>query len=69
MLKHGFHMIPEFCIGAESDSSFFCPETGVALFDAVTDNFIESQGVPIPIDLIVLRAGERLRMQLLRLIS
>lgn len=65
----GFRPIQTFSVGAYDDSSFFNPEPGIALFDAAKDNFIPTKGVPIPIDVIPVKVGARLRNQLLKLMT
>jgi len=62
--KRGFVMVPEFFIGSESDSSFYHEEKRIGIFDATCDNFILSQGIPIPVDIVVVAVGDRLRRQL-----
>lgn len=63
----GFHPIPGFSIGSEADSTFYHAESGLAMFDAARDNFILSHGIPIPVDVILMQVGPRLRHQLLQL--
>lgn len=69
MDRRGFGLIPGFSIGSEADSSFYSFSEGIAVFDAVPDNFIESQGAPIPIDVIPVMAGPSLKAQILRLMA
>lgn len=69
MDRRGLALIPGFSIGSEPDSSFYSLTKGIAVFDAVPDNFIESHGVPIPIDVIPVMAGPLLKTQILRLMD
>lgn len=69
MDRRGFDLIPGFSIGSEPDSSFYSLTKGIAVFDAVPDNFIESLGVPIPVDVIPVMAGSLLKAQILRLMA
>lgn len=64
--KHGFVLVPQFFVGSEGDSSFYNDERRIAIFDATCDNFILSQGIPIPVDVVIVAAGDFLRRQLLR---
>ncbi len=66
--KREFVMVPRFFIGSESDSSFYHEEKQIGIFDATCDNFILSQGVPIPVDVVIVAVGAALRRQLLNLI-
>jgi hypothetical protein len=66
--RRGFNRVPQFFIGSESDSSFYHEEKRIGIFDATCDNFILSQGVPIPVDVVIVAVGETLRRQLLNLI-
>ncbi len=68
MLSRGFSLVPRFSIGAECDSSFYHLAERVAVFDAAADNFILSQGVPIPVDVVTLIPADKLHRQLLALI-
>ena len=61
-------MVPGFFIGSESDSSFYHEAERIGIFDATCDNFILSQGVPIPVDVVIVAVGDALRRQLLNLI-
>jgi hypothetical protein len=63
--RRGFMMVPQFFIGSESDSSFYNDEQRIGIFDATCDNFILSQGVPIPVDVVIVAVGDLLRHQLL----
>ena len=63
--KRGFILVPGFCIGSESDSSFYNDDQRIGIFDATCDNFILSQGVPIPVDVVIVEVGGLLRLQLL----
>lgn len=65
----GFRLVPSFSVGAQPDSSFFNPDLGIALFDATTDNFILTKGIPIPIDIIPVTVDLKLRSQLRKLMS
>jgi|TARA_B110000037_G_scaffold53935_1_gene66218 hypothetical protein len=65
----GFVPVRKFSVGAYPDSSFFNPELGIALFDAVIDNFIEVDGIPVPIDILPVKVGTKLRSQLLKLMD
>ncbi|MES2660136.1 MAG: hypothetical protein V4689_16050 [Verrucomicrobiota bacterium] len=67
--KYGFVLVPGFSIGSESDSSFYNDTLRLGIFDATCDNFILSQGTPIPVDVIVIPVGNRLRGQLLAMIG
>ncbi len=67
--SRGFTRVPEFSIGAERDSSFYHQREKIAIFDAAVDNFILSQGVPVPVDVIPMRVGEMLHAQLMTLIE
>jgi len=67
--QFGFLPVHGFSIGSYADSSFFNPELGIALFDATTDNFILTMGTPIPIDVIPVAVGPKLRSQLLKLMA
>ncbi len=58
--NRGFLQVPDFFIGSEPDSSFYHPQEGIAIFDATCDNFILSHGLPIPVDVVVVRVGDRL---------
>ncbi len=69
MEKRGFVKVPGFSIGSETDSSYYSEATRTGIFDAASDNYILSQGIPIPVDVIALRIGDELRRQLLRLIE
>lgn len=51
--------------GSESDSSFYNDDQRIGIFDATCDNFILSQGVPIPVDVVIVEVGNLLRVQLL----
>lgn len=62
-----FLSIPDFSIGSETDSTFYHPESGWAIFDAASDNFILSNGTPIPVDVILLKLSASLKRQLLGL--
>jgi hypothetical protein len=66
--RRGFNRVPQFFIGSESDSSFYHEAKRIGIFDATCDNFILSQGVPIPVDVVIVAVGETLRRQLLNLI-
>lgn len=66
--NRGFVMVPGFFIGSESDSSFYHEAERIGIFDATCDNFILSQGVPIPVDVVIVAMGDALRRQLLNLI-
>jgi len=68
MSKRGFFQVP-FSIGSETDTTYYDDEHRIAAFDGSTDNFILSNGVPIPIDVIIIRVGDSLRCQLLDLIG
>lgn len=61
----GFDPVPGFSIGSEIDSTYFHMDSGLAMFDAASDNFILSHGVPIPVDVILMQPGARLLRQLL----
>lgn len=63
----GFHFVPSFSVGAQPDSTYYNPDLNIALFDATTDNFIFSKGTPIPVDIIPVTVGPKLRSQLLKL--
>ena len=63
--ERGFSLVPRFFIGSESDSSFYNEDQGIGIFDATCDNFILSQGVPIPVDVVIVVVGDLLRLQLL----
>jgi hypothetical protein len=63
--RRGFAMVPRFSIGSESDSSFYNDDQRIGIFDATCDNFILSQGIPIPVDVVILVVGDLLRLQLL----
>jgi hypothetical protein len=63
--KRGFVLVPQFFIGSESDSSFYNDDQRIGIFDATCDNFILSQGVPIPVDVVIVAVGDLLRLQLL----
>lgn len=63
--KRGFVLVPGFFIGSESDSSFYHEAERIGIFDATCDNFILSQGVPIPVDVLIVEVGDLLRLQLL----
>lgn len=67
--RRGFFPVPGFVVGAEVDSSFYHPEERIGIFDAATDNFILSQGIPVPVDVVILRAGAKLHHQLQRMVS
>jgi hypothetical protein len=67
--RRGFALVPEFCIGSESDSSFLHEAERLAIFDATCDNFILSGGLPIPVDVVVVNAGRELLRQLLALME
>jgi len=67
--KFGFWPVHGFSIGSYPDSSFFNPDLNIALFDATTDNFILTMGTPIPIDVIPITVGPKLRNQLLNLMA
>jgi hypothetical protein len=58
-------LVPKFFIGSESDSSFYNEAKRIGIFDATCDNFILSQGVPIPVDVVIVEVGPLLRLQLL----
>ncbi len=68
MAKRGFAEVA-FAIGSETNTTFYDDVRRLAAFDASSDNFILSNGIPIPIDVIVIRVGEILRRQLLDLIE
>lgn len=68
LVGRGFRPLPGFVLGAEMESSFYHPDERIGLFDAATDNFILSQGVPVPVDVVILQAGEALHYQLCQLI-
>jgi hypothetical protein len=63
--RRGFMMVPRFFIGSESDSSFYNDDKRIGIFDATCDNFILSQGIPIPVDVVIVAVGDLLRIQLL----
>lgn len=65
----GFRMVPGFALGASLDSSFYHPELRMAVFDAAGDNFVVSRGMPVPVDVMVLNASDRLHAQLLSMIG
>ena len=65
LCRRGFLMVPRFFIGSESDSSFYNDDLRIGIFDATCDNFILSQGVPIPVDVVIVAVGNLLRLQLL----
>lgn len=65
----GFVLVPSFSVGAQDESSFFNPEFNIALFDAANDNSILSDDTPVPVDIIPVVVGAKLRQQLLRLIG
>lgn len=65
----GFHFVPSFSVGAQPDSSYFNTDLNIAFFDATTDNFIFSEGIPIPVDIIPVKVGSKLRSQLLKLMA
>lgn len=69
MEKRGYVNVRGFSIGSEADSTYYNGETRTGIFDAASDNFILSQGIPIPVDVIAFRIGDELRRQLLRLIN
>lgn len=69
MHKFGFWPVHGFSIGSYADSSFFNPDLDIALFDATTDNFILTMDTPIPIDVIPITVGPKLRDQLLNLMA
>jgi hypothetical protein len=66
--KRGFVLIPMFFIGSEAESSFYNDDERIGIFDATCDNFILSQGIPIPVDVVVVEVGDLLRLQLLGMI-
>lgn len=63
----GFREVKGFWLGAEEGSSFYDAEERLGVFDASTDNFILSGGIPIPIDVVIVEVSEVLHKQLLRL--
>jgi len=69
LVNFGFSPVRTFSVGAYGDSSFFNPELGIALFDAARDNFITLNGIPVPVDLLPVKAGSKLRAQLLKLMG
>jgi hypothetical protein len=67
--KRGFLPVPDFFIGSEPDSPFYHEREGIAIFDATCDNFIQSHGIPIPVDVVVVPVGDLLGQQLAKLMS
>lgn len=63
--SHGFALVPDFSVGSEQDSSFYNDDSRIGIFDAACDNFILSQGLAVPIDVIIVSVGSKLRQQLL----
>ncbi len=61
----GFIPISGFSIVCKTDSTFYHPEFGWAMFDAASDNFILSRGIPVPVDVILLKPSPSLKHQLL----
>lgn len=69
MVSYGFKSVPSIVIGASLHSSFYHPEMRIGIFDAAGDNFVVSSGMPIPVDVMMLRAGDLLHQQLMSLID
>jgi hypothetical protein len=63
--RHGVAFVPDFSVGSEQDSSFYNDDSRIGIFDAACDNFILSHGVAVPIDVIIVSVGSKLRQQLL----
>ena len=68
MTRRGFDPVP-FSIGSESETTFYDDASRTAAFDASSDNFVFADGTPIPVDVIIIRVGDKLRRQLLRLMN
>ncbi len=69
LLELGFYAVSSLVLGAEINSSFYHPQERIGVFDAARDNFISSYGLPLPVDVITLRANEALHWQLMKLIG
>ena len=69
LLELGFYAVRSLVLGAEINSSFYHPQERIGVFDAARDNFISSNGIPLPVDVITLQANEALHWQLMRLIG
>ena len=64
----GFLKVRGLSVGAERGSSFYNPDARLAIFDAATDNFILSEGLAVPVDVIALTPGRKLHRQLLAML-
>lgn len=63
----GFFRVKGLTLGAEPESSFYQPGERIAIFDAAPDNFIVSGCIPVPVDVVVIKASEALHQQISRL--
>ena len=64
----GFRSLSRFTMGAEADSSYYEPDRRLGVFDASGDNVLNSGGIIVPIDVVVVEASEALHRQFLDLI-
>ncbi|WP_424313105.1 hypothetical protein [Haloferula sp.] len=65
----GFRSLRRFVMGAEADSSYYDPNRRLGIFDASGDNVLNSGGIIVPIDVVVVVASEALHRQFLDLIA
>ena len=64
----GYSVIPDFIMGADG-ISFYHEGGNIGIFDASPDNFILSDGLPVPVDVITLIPGAKLRGQIKKLLG
>ena len=64
MREQGFQLVPRFHLGADPNTSYYHVEEKIAVFDAAPDNFIMSQKMAVPIDVVVIRVSDALGKQL-----
>jgi hypothetical protein len=68
LARYGFIMIPGFSLGAQRRTSYYHPIKRIGIFDAAEDNFILSSRMPVPIDVVPIKAGNLLHEQLIKLL-
>ena len=68
LARYGFIMIPGFSLGAQRHTSYYHPIKRIGIFDAAEDNFILSSRMPVPIDVVPIKAGNLLHEQLIKLL-
>lgn len=69
MTELGFRPIRGFDMGAELGSSYYDPAAKIGIFDAAADNVISSDGVAVPVDVVLHEVSEALHGQLMGMLG